>query len=71
MPTSQRAITACSVGSRIGLRRTGACNGPAKVAHPLALGVTGASAWTLAAIAHVQPRPAPPTERVSAMGTGF
>ena len=59
VPTPQRAIAAGGVGSRSGLRGTGARNGPAKVAHPLALGVTGASAWAAAAIAPAPPRPAP------------
>jgi hypothetical protein len=64
VPTPQRAIAAGGVGSRSSLRGTGARNGPAKVAHPLALGVTGASAWSPADIAPAPPRPAPPPERV-------
>ncbi len=62
MPTPQRTIAAGDVGSRIGLRGTGAHNCPATVAHPMALGVTGASAWAPAAIAPAPPRPAPPPE---------
>ena len=71
VPTPQLSITADVVGSRSGLRGTGALNCPAKVAHPMALGVTGASAWSPAAFAPAPPHPAPPTVRVSDIGTGF
>ena len=60
VPTPHRPIDVVGPDSHSGLRGTGARNGPAKVAHPLALGVTGASAWAPAAIAPAPPRPADP-----------
>ena len=58
VPTPQRAIAAGGVGSRSGLRGTGARNGPAKVAHPLAADVTVAAAWSSSACRARPPRPA-------------
>ena len=49
------------------MRGTGARSGPAKVAYPLKLGVTGDSVWAPAAVDPAPPRPAPPPVRVSAI----
>jgi hypothetical protein len=52
-----RPIDGVGPDSRSGVRGTRTAQRPAKVAHPLALGVTGASAWTPAAVAPAPPRP--------------
>ena len=59
-PLGRRPPSAPSRPSRSGVRGTRTAQRPAKVAHPLALGVTGASAWAPAAVAPAPPRPAAP-----------
>jgi len=53
---------------RSGLRGTRTAQRPAKVAHPLAPGVTGASAASPAAVAPAPPRPAAPPALRMLMG---
>ncbi len=54
--------------SRCGVRSTRTAQRPAKVAHPLAPGVSGASAWAPAADAPALPRPcAPPTHSLKSL----
>ena len=63
-PTPQRAIAA--LAQPPARHAHGAA--PRKVAHPLALGVTGASAWAPASVAPAPPRPAAPPALRMLMG---